>query len=317
MVDDVSAGRGQGYGLKEKFEALQTAIQMQYSKTNMKTTKKVLAVLALSLACAFGVLAQQQTMVQTTLTTAVSGPALYSGTSPTISQTVTLASCTGVSAPVLPGTPSTIIYVDREAMGIFNINTTSCTAVVNRGYLGTQASPHLSGAMVLVAPNYAVTVALGGNPVPSGFFQMDPAMGSTCTAAGTTTTPWVNVLTGAQWLCSTVTGGWVAGWNNALATEWSGQTATVAAATGVVLPSGPTFIINGAGAISGFTIPVGCNATSSGSCSFNVIVGAGSTWTWTAAGNIMTASTAAATVGHIISFTWSPSLLKFVPSALV
>jgi len=275
--------------------------------------KSLVAVLALVLACALSASAQQS-MIQTTLASAVSGPSLYSGTPPNISQTVTLASCTGIAAPILPGTPSTIIYIDREAMGVFIINSTSCAATVNRGYLGTQASPHLSGAMVLVAPNYAVTLAQGGNPVPNGLFQQDPPMGSTCTASNTTTTPWVNILTGAQWLCSSVTGGWVAGWNNPYATEWSGQTATVAAAAGVLLPSGPTFVVSGSGAITGFTIPLGFNATSSGEGCFNIISATGSTWTWTAAGNIMTAGTG--TAGKMFSFCWSASLSKFVPSAL-
>jgi hypothetical protein len=204
--------------------------------------------------------------------------------------------------------------VDREAMGVFTVNSTSGFVGVLRGYLGTQAAPHLSGAMVLVAPNYNTTVGQGANPVPNGLFAQDPPMGSTCTAANTTTSPWVNVLTGAQWLCSSVTGGWVAGFNNPYASDWSGQTATVAAATGAVLPSGPLFIISGAGAISGFTIPVGCNATAVGACTFTVISAAGSTWTWTAAGNIMTAGTG--TAGHLFTFVWSASLSKFVPSSL-
>jgi hypothetical protein len=256
----------------------------------------------------------QTALTQTTLASPVSGPSFYSGSSPTISSTVTLAACTGIAAPLLPGTPSSIVYVGREALGILTWNTTSCSGQVFRGYLGTQAAPHVSGDMVLYGPNYSVTLAQGGNPVPSGLFQQDPPMNGTCTASATPTSPWVNVMTAAQWLCSSITGTWVPGFNNGLAGDFTPQTATVAAAAGAVLPSGPLFIISGAGAITGFTIPVGCNATAVGSCSFTVISAAGATWTWTAAGNIMTAGTG--TAGHSFTFTWSASLAKFVPSSL-
>jgi hypothetical protein len=285
-------------------------------KTKMKHLATALAAIALALFCPAPMHAQQQTMTQTTLASIVNGPAFYSGTgtSSALQTLIQLTSTTGISAPVLPGTPSTIIYVGREAMGVFNVNTTTGFVTVNRGYLGTQASPHPSGDMVLVAPNYAVTIAQGGNPVPDGLFGQDPPLGGGCTASGTTTTPWVNVMTGAQWICSSVTGTWVPGWNNPLAGDFSGQAATVPAATGTITPSGPLFIVSGSGAISGFSIPIGCNATASGACSFTVISAAGSTWTWTAAGNIMTAGTG--TAGHTFVFTWSASLLKFVPSSL-
>jgi len=276
------------------------------------TFKKIAVSLVLFAALA-GFAVGQAALTQTTLAAAVSGPSFYSGTSPTISQQITLASCTGIAAPILPGTPSSIIYVGREAMGVFTI-TSSCVATVNRGYLGTQAAPHPSGDMVLYGPNYAVTVAQGGNPVPSGLFQQDPPIGGTCSPAGTPTTPWINVLTGYEWLCSSVTGTWVAGFQNPYSGDFSGQTATVPAAAGAVLPTGPLFVISGAGAITGFTVPVGCNATAVGACSFTVIAAAGSTWTWTAAGNIMTAGTG--TAGHTFTFTWSASLQKFVPSSL-
>lgn len=281
----------------------------------MKNLLKNLGLLALVLFCATGALAQQgqNSITQTTLAAAISGPAGYSGTSPTISQFVTLAACTTVQAPVLPGSPVSILYVGREALGVLAINTSTCVANVFRGYLGTVAAPHPSGDMVLVSVPYNTNLALGGNPIPNGFFNVDPPIGATC-SAGVPTNIWVNVLTGSQWICSTVTNTWSPSWNNPLAGDFSVQTTTVAAATGTVTPSGPLFIISGSGAISGFTVPVGCNATTSGSCSFTVISAAGSTWTWTNAGNIMTAGTG--TAGHTFTFTWSASLSKFVPSSL-
>lgn len=275
--------------------------------------RKVASLLVL-LAGLTGLALGQTALTQTTLSGAQTGPALYSGGSPTISNTVTLATCTGIVAPVLPGTPTSIIYVGREAEGVLTWNSSSCSGVVFRGYLGTQASPHASGDMVLIAPAYQTNLAQGGNPVPNGLFQQDPPLNGACTAANTPTTPWVNVLSGAQWLCSSITGTWVPGFVNPLSPQSEGQTATVASAAGVILPSGPLFVVSGALAITGFTVPVGCNATAVGACSFTIISAAGSTWTWTAAGNIMTAGTG--TAGKTFTFVWSASLSKFVPSAL-
>lgn len=261
----------------------------------------------------------QVTLTQTTLSNAVSGPAFYSGTSPTIAQTVFLASLTGISAPVLPGTPVSIIYVDREAMGVLAVNTSISAVTVFRGYLGTQASPHVAGQMVLVSNLYTTNLAVGANIVPSGFYQNDPPQGATC-SSGIPTLPWINVLTGAQWLCSTITNTWVPGWNNPLAPASAGQTATVPAAAGTITPSGPLFVVSGAGAITGFNTATGAmtgfNSTANGYGCFTIIAAAGSTWTWTAAGNIMTAGTAATNPGSTFQFCWSSSLSKFVPSRL-
>lgn len=273
--------------------------------------KKIASLLVL-LAGLAGACFGQAALTQTTLASAVSGPALYSGTSSSLSLTVTLAACTGIAAPILPGTPTSIIYVDREAMGVFSVNTSTCVLTVNRGYLGTQASPHISGTMVLYGPNYATTVALGGNPLPSGLFQQDPAYGSTCTAANTPTTPWVNVLTGAQWLCSAQTGTWAPGWQNPLAAPptWI-QTGTVASAAGAITPSGPYFNISGTSAITGFNIPVGFN-TSLGGCFTANPTGI---WTWTAAGNIATAGTVTAATTPV-TFCWNVASSKWIPSRL-
>jgi hypothetical protein len=281
----------------------------------MKNFTKAVLIFALALACGFSLQAQQgqNAITQTTLASLISGPAGYSGTSPTISGFATIATCTGVLAPVLPGTPVSILYVGREALGVLTWNSSTCSGAVLRGYLGTQAAPHPSGDMVLIAPAYQTNVGVGANPVPNGFFNVDPPAGSTC-SAGVPTNLWLNVLTGSQWLCSTISNTWVPGFINQWITDGAAQTATVPAAAGTVTPSGPLFIISGAGAITGFNIPVGCNATATGICAFTVISAAGSTWTWTAAGNIMTAGTG--TAGHTFTFVWSASLQKFVPSSL-
>lgn len=275
-------------------------------------TYKKIAVSLVLLAGLAGFAVGQTALTQTTLSGAVSGPALYSGTSPTISQQICLASVTGISNPILPGTPVSVIYVDREAMGVFSVNSTTGCLVVNRGYLGTQASPHLSGQAVLVAPVYQTTLGTGANPLPSGLFQQDPPDGGTCTPGNTPTTPWVNVLTGAQWLCSSVTGGWVPGWNNPLSAPASwGQTATVASAAGAITPSGPYFNISGTAAITGFNIPVGFSTLQGGCFTANPT----GIWTWTAAGNIATAGTVTAATTPV-TFCWNVASQKWIPSRL-
>ena len=273
--------------------------------------KKIASLLVLLVGlAALGVAQQgQNSLTQTTLASAVTGPALYSGTSPTIQQTVYLASVSGISAPLLPGTPVSIIYVDREAMAVWAVNTSLSSVTVSRGYLGTQASPHVSGDMVLVAPVY--NPANGGNPVPNGLFGSDPPQGGTC-SSGVPTIPWVNVITGAQWLCSTITNTWVPGFNNPLSLVSAGLTTSVASVAGATLPSGPLFIITGTNAVTGWTIPVGFNATSAGYGCFSVIGGSGPA-TWTAAGNIAVAGTF--TANKLFVFCWNPSTSKFQPSA--
>ena len=292
----------------------------------MKTlTKKLFSIalgaipiLALALLVSLPAQAQQQAITQTTLASSVSGPSLYSGTSPTISTTITLTACTGIIAPVLPGTPVSVIYIDREALGVFSVNSTTCVMTVNRGYLGTQASPHVTGQMVLIAPAYQASLQYGGNPVPNGLFPQDAPMGGGCTAANTTTSPWVNVLTGAQWLCSSLTGTWVAGWNNPFATDWTAPTASVASAAGKITPSGPYFTITGSAAVTGFNVAtgamVGFNSTTVGGGCFNIVGGVGNTATWTAAGNISVIGTF--TPGKLFTFCWNPTSAKFVPSAV-
>lgn len=273
----------------------------------MKTIKKLF--LSLALVFAFcGISHAQTALTQTTLSAAVNGPSAYSGTTASYQTFVTLASITGLLAPVLPGTPVSVIYIGREAMGVLTVPTSASLPVgVIRGYLGTQAAPHPSGDMVLVAPAYQTNLQFGGNPQPNGFFSQDPPQNGTCTAAGTPATPWVNILTGAQWLCSSVTGTWIPGFNNAYPDEPS---AAVASAAGQITPSGPLFHVTGAAAITGFLIPVGFNATAVGGGSFCVVPDGA--FTTTTANNIAIASTAV--VNRLICWQWDAKNSKFVPT---
>jgi len=276
----------------------------------MKTLRKAVVVLTLMLGFALSSQAQVA-LTQTTLASAVSGPPFYSGGTPQIDQVVFLVSVTGISAPSLPGSPVSVIYVGREAMGVFSVNTSLKSVSVFRGYLGTYAAPHPSGDMVLISNVYSTTTAFGGNPVPSGFFQIDPPYNGSCTAAGTPTTPWVNVLTGAQWVCSAATNTWAPSWDNPLSSpaNWI-QTGTVASGT-TITPSGPYFNISGTTAIATFTIPVGFNTLQGGCFTANPT----GIWTWTAAGNIATAGTVTAATTPV-TFCWNVVSSKWIPSRL-
>jgi hypothetical protein len=254
--------------------------------------------------------AAQTALTTTTLSAAVNGPAGYNGTTSVIDNCWTLTAVTGISAPTLPGTPVSVIYSDREALGVLTVNTNTKQVCGIRGYLSTQAHPHISGALVLIAPAY--NSANGGNPNSSGFLQSDMPLGGACTAANTPTTPMINVLTGAQWLCSSVTGTWAPGWQNPLSAPatWV-QTATVASAAGAITPSGPYFNISGTAAITGFNIPVGFDTTTGGCFTANPT----GIWTWTAAGNIATAGTTTAATTPV-TFCWNVASSKWIPSRL-
>lgn len=163
---------------------------------------------------------------------------------------------------------------------------------------GTNKAAHVSGSVVLIGPNPS-------NANAALAFQAFNPSGA-CTAASTLFTPWVNYVTGEQWLCSTLTLSWVPGWNN---DATPGVTAAVASAAGVTLPSGPFFHISGTNAITGFTLPVGFT----GGCFMAV---ADAIWTWTAAGNILTAGTTTA-AGRTHQFCYDWSAAKWVPDKVI
>src|ERR1700688_608131 len=203
--------------------------------------------LCLGLLLCAGVSHAQTALTQTTLSQAVgAGPTPFSGTITAYTSNVTLASVTGVIASGVPLYIQSILYVDQEAMAVISVNTTTLVVVVQRGYMSTTVQPHLSGTMVLVGP-------------PGAFNLQDPTVRSdagtqngACVAANTAFTPYINIVTGKQWLCSTITTSWVPGWNNTQAP--AAVTAAVASAAGQVTPSGPLFHITGALAITGFLI---------------------------------------------------------------
>lgn len=131
-----------------------------------KNLFSLLAVAALALTVAVVPSFAQTNLTATTLSAAVNAT----------QKVVVVASATGVAAGKL-------LYVDKEAMLVQSVSSTSVT--VQRGVSGTAPSGHVSGDVVLVGS-------------PSQFFTYD-VIGS-CTASQTVY-PHVNLNTGSRFAC--------------------------------------------------------------------------------------------------------------------
>ena len=257
--------------------------------------------------------AAQTSLTQTTLSAAQGiGPASAAGgAQANLSTVISLASATGVQTAFLGVQPVTFAYVDQELEGIQTlVNGQTTIFNVLRAQGGTKSAYHASGAMVLIG---TVSPQFGGFSGSGGFQQTDPPLGGVCNLANTGYTPWVNVITGAQWQCTSTNGTpanngvWTPSWNNPLAKQSPYTTAAVASVAGATLPSGPFFHLTGTNAITSWTIPVGFNATAVGSGSFCFIAdGASST---TATNNIGTAITF--TANNVYCFFWDQQNSKF------
>lgn len=97
--------------------------------------------------------------------------------------TVSVAAATGISAPVLPVGPFSLLLVDQEAMYVTSVN--NLLIGVNRGWAGSKVLPHVVGANVLsVLSTDPVNLA---QPVP----VINPLVGQTIGAGvtGATITP--------------------------------------------------------------------------------------------------------------------------------
>lgn len=246
--------------------------------------KKTLSILSLAVCLAAAAFGQTNTMYTTTLSAA----ALDSDS------TISVTSATNMVAPapqsatpngsqlyvIAPGNPR------GETMIIQAISGTTIT--VARGRTGIR-SAFPNGSTVLFGP-------------PNWFRASDPSGG--CTAANTYITPHVNVTTGSQWLCSTITLSWVPGWGNSAGDSFA-PSAAVASAAGLITPSGPLFHVTGTSAITGFNIPLGF-----ASGSFTIIPDGA--FTTTNANNIAIASTGV--VSKPLTFTFDPGTAKFYPS---
>lgn len=256
-----------------------------------------------------GVSLAQQSLTQTTLAAAQGGgpSQLSSGISTNLSTTVSLTSATGIQA-ASNGQPVTFIYVDQEVEGILTLVTGQTTIFnVLRGQMGTKESAHATADMVLAQ---VVSPQFGGGSGSGGFQVTDPPFNGACTGTNTNFTPWINVMTQAQWLCSSITSTWVPGFSNAYVGGMERTTAAVASAAGQVTPSGPLFHITGALAITGFLVPIGFNATAVGGGQFCVIPDGA--FTTTTANNIALASTGV--VNKLLCWSWDTTNSKFVPT---
>jgi hypothetical protein len=240
--------------------------------------KRIALALCLTVGAAF---AQTNSLTSTTLSLAALST----------DRTITVTSATGINAPS-QGTIGSQLYVISpgnprgETMLVQAVN--GLIINVARGRTGS-ATAIPNGATVLIGqPNY--------------FRDFDPSGG--CTAAATFITPHVNVKTGAQWLCSTVTLSWVPSWNNPAADAFA-PTAAVASAAGAITPSGPLFHVTGALAITSFTLPVGFTGGS-----FTIIPDGA--YTTTATNDIALASTGVLSKPQ--TWTYDTATAKFYPS---
>ena len=201
----------------------------------MRTTMKTILLASIIGASAFG---QLNTLVQTSLSAAI-----------TQTQTVfSVGSATGINGATNAVAASNLYVVDQgqvlgELMTVQSVSGTSIT--VSR--TSSRAKPHLSGAMVLVAT------------APNWFQTKDPA--GSCVTASTYVTPYLNINTGAMWVCSAKTLDWIPGWNNPLsATSAQINAATaVASVAGTTGVDGPLIHVSGTNAITAWQPGIGWN----------------------------------------------------------
>lgn len=222
----------------------------------------------------------------------------------TTSQTsVRVSSATGITAG------STMLYIEDGTGGpgeAMFVNSVSGTTIgVTRGYNGTQANTHLSGAVVLLG-----SPTTSYNPGP--FVTVEPS--GSCTAASSYT-PTTNIFTGNQWICSSISASWVPGYFNRASTP--GVTTAVASVAGATNPTGPLFHITGTNAITAWgsstTAGLGAGggaATQTYGAPFCVIPDAA--YTTTATNNIAKATTAVA--NQMQCWVFDGTNGKYVPS---
>lgn len=291
---------------------------MNTKLTIKKVIAAILAIAGLVICCAPPAGAQQNLLVQTTITAAIPVPSTSGAVTgppsatPGVYGLVQLASATGITGYTLNPTNTLnvqklwVLYIDREEIAVIQINGTVVYGL--RGYNSTVATSHASGSMVLYG-------------LAAWFYNVDPGAvlsqggagaggASACTVAGQFAFPWVNVRNGAQWACSPTSLTYVPWFNNPLNPAYSVDFGTAASVAGAQPILGPLFRISGTNAITSFTVPVGMNNTLVGGSQFCIIpTGA---FTATATNNIAAASTAV--VGKTLCYTWDAATAKFNPS---
>jgi len=213
-----------------------------------------------------------------------------------VQTSVAVASATGITAQ---GSGATAQYglIDREIVAIRGLPGASTTLTIMRGQNGTRATAHVSGATFTVIP--AVNNPQFVNYVPSGACVRSNLTYVPVVVGGTS----VQGMNGSTFDCLGVTtaGQWVQ--TNDNGTPVLGSTmASTAGALGLF--TGTYLKVSGTNAITGFTNPAGIAP------GFTVYLEATGVWTWTAAGNILTAGTTTA-AGRVMVFVWNGA--KWVP----
>ncbi len=244
---------------------------------------KTLKLIVFGALLAISAFAQQNVLVQTSLSTAATASA----------NEFKLASVTGVNAPVYSsGQAGSALFIqDRgqtrgELVQVISINGNFVT--VRRA---AKAVAHASGAMVLVATN------------ANWFYSSEPT--GSCVLANTYVAPYLDVQTGRQYLCSASTLTWTAGWGTPQdGSQLLSGTATASAA-GATAIAGPVVEVSGTNAITSFTMSVGWNGEPF------VIIPTGA-YTTTATNNIGKASTGVVQVQQ--AWVWNSRTASFDPA---
>ena len=272
----------------------------------MNTFKKTLfvALAALFLAAALPQpAAAQAAMTSTTTTQAVNGCTL--GQLNSCQKTFTLTSTTGLVLPGQPtstseiGTPTgasfIILVIDKEAMQVLNFNSTALTVTVARGYQGTVATAHVSGAKVWIGPPEYFWDATGGSGAtgPSG----------ACTASALRVLPAVVIPSGDVWNCGN--GAWTKFTAGYGATS-VGALITLGADSAVIAPTNPVTHVAAVHSILTITVPP---ALPSGG---QIVLIPDAAFTTLNSGNIAIASTAV--VSKALILTWDAGTSKWYPS---
>lgn len=161
-------------------------------------------------------------------------------------------------------------------------------------------SQHAAGSLFILGNTQQFVVS---------FFSTDPfGQCSGTLAQGSITsqvTPWVNVSSGMQWICSTVTNTWVPGFGNNQIPASSNVTTLVPAVAGATTLSGPLFHMSTTNAITSFTLP----ATFNGG---QICIIPDAAFTTVSGNNIGHSSTAVA--GQTLCLTYDTNAAKFYTS---
>ena len=150
--------------------------------------KSITRILLFGLLASLSAYGQQNTIVFTSLSAAINATQTQ----------IVVASATGINAPSfssgLAGSALYVVEVGQTTGEEMTVTSISGTTVSVRRTTG-RTTAHASGAQVLVATN------------ANWFKTKDPA--GSCTTATTDISPYFNVNTGQEWVCSAITLTWV------------------------------------------------------------------------------------------------------------